>query len=284
MLKRIYSTVLILSIGLTLIPAQTKVYSIGTLKNIESIVREMNETVMNYGARNSWGDLERADVDSMEKVFDSMIESLDDYSEYSDTIFTDMLFSYYNYCEKIYSGDVDPLAFSKQIEIPFQQPLQAILSNRLKSEVKENIRRFNVRFGEQSERLNLLEMAVSITWFSPSTTDPVNSGPLHYEPILRFQSLGYQMNLVTNKVEVASPFIQVGLSYYFYGDTWIERTINHIGLAAAVQYDYSVKHLAAGAVLHVESYDIGILFNTKPKSNQTSIVFSGNVQLIKRWF
>lgn len=284
MIKKLYSTLFILCIGITQVSAQTTVYTKDALKYIESIVYEMNNTVMKYGAKNKWGDLDSADVDTMEVLYESMIEALRDIDNYDRNKFSQSFISYLDYCRDIYQYDTDRTAYSKNIGTPFEQQIQSILSGVLTTSASENIRRFNVKNGEQAERLNLLEMAVSIMWFSPSTTDPMNSGPLQYEPILRFQSLGYQLNFVNNKMEVASPFIQAGISYYFYGDTWIERTINHVGLAAAVQYDFSVKHLAAGAVLHVESYDIGILFNTDPNSNQKSVVFSGNIQIIKNWF
>ncbi len=128
--------------------------------------------------------------------------------------------------------------------------------NALSGDLEEYDRRFAIRYGPDSEPLNIVEMVlVQIT--SPAPRGAQVRLPGHWEPIARIQLFGYQYDTGGNELVPSSPVAQLGLTYYLYGDSWLAGKLHHIGLAAAYQRDLVNGVNLAGGVIQVAGWDAG---------------------------
>lgn len=181
------------------------------------------------------------------------------------------------YVNEIYKGveNLPEAIFLKRNEI------DDAFGNVLESEIKEFERRFETKYGKLSERLNCLEI-VMLNILSPTPKGHKINPPSPFEPILRANVLGFQWYTNNNALKPASPIYQAGLSYYLFGDSKLSGLINHIGIAGAYQRDLITKRNLWGAVLHLRTYDAGILYDLKSKDYVVS--GSVNFQIFKNIF
>ena len=144
---------------------------------------------------------------------------------------------------------------------PIQQLICPLLDSYIsvtQQQLADHERRFKVRYGESSERLNIAEILLTEIFQEPRAMGPLRS-PGRWEPILRVQALGIHYDLAAEQLRPTSPIYQAGTAFYLYEDNKFSRAINHIGLAYAYQVDLTTKAKLRGGILHVSTFDLGLL-------------------------
>jgi hypothetical protein len=178
---------------------------------------------------------------------------------------------------EIYASGSPPAELNRM-----ENQISGLLSRRLASQLDEYYRRFFIKYGSSSERLNWIEMILTEAMFTPT---PVSQGvnmPTHWEWILREQIIGYQYESTLKSFRPSSPVSQLGLSYYLFGKGTVAKLLNHVGVAGAYQHDLTLGTDLYGAVLHVNRVDFG--YFCERKCVKPVWATSLNVQLIRRVF
>ena len=157
------------------------------------------------------------------------------------------------------------------------------LLDRLALQLDEYYRRFFIKYGDASERLNLLEMVLTEDAFTNPTINSVVAMPTHWEFIAREQVIGYQYEPSVGGFRPSSPVTQLGMSYYFFANNTVARLVNHLGVAAAYQHDMLTHADLWGAVVHLRTIDLAAFCPTKGACRPV-IATSVNVQLVRRFF
>ncbi len=161
------------------------------------------------------------------------------------------------------------------------RPFSEITLGRLKAESDDYFRKFEVKYGKSSEKLNFVEVFLANTLFKTKALGAEINPPNPWEPIFRVKALAYQYYAGEDTPIPSSPTYQIGLTKYLYANTSMAKKLNHIGIAAAYQYDLTNKHNLIGGMLHISNYDIGVLFDTDD-SNNVVIAASFNIDLFKK--
>lgn len=154
-------------------------------------------------------------------------------------------------------GMYDPMP--PEIAAPWKAITLSFLAA-LRADLAEYDRRFFIRNGSDSERLNILE-SLLVQAFQRAPTGGTIRYPGAIEPIARVQLFGYQYSLEGDELTPASPVFQLGLTRYLYGTSTLAKRLNHVGLAAAYQRDHVNDVDLGGAVLHLAAWDIGVFCN-----------------------
>jgi len=137
-------------------------------------------------------------------------------------------------------------------------PLRQAFLKRALADVQDHARKMAVRYGEQSERLNILEMLLN-EWTTSRQAMGRWRDPSPWEWIVRVQTLGYQYRRDTRELAPSFPVLQLGATHYFFGTGAFSRTLHHVGLAGAYQRDVTNRRHLAGVMLHVQEFDLGVL-------------------------
>lgn len=165
----------------------------------------------------------------------------------------------------------------------FENRISALTGQRLAGQIDEYYRRFFIKYGENSERLNWLEMLLTEAAFTRAPTGQRVVMPSPWEWIVREQVIGFQYSSQLEKAYPSSPITQIGLTYYLYGDGRLSRLLDHVGVAAAYQRDAITSTNLVGAVLHVHRLDVGF-FCPRAKCAHPVFATSVNAQVIRRIF
>lgn len=147
----------------------------------------------------------------------------------------------------------------------------------------EYYRRFFIKYGKTSERLNLLEGMLLNRAFSTVPAGNPERQISRWEPIARLQVVGYEWDSGTKDVRPSPPVIQGGLSYYLFGEGKAQRWINHLGGAVAYQPAWSGGSGWWGFMGHVRNVDIGLLCSSL-RCRSSQILTSVNVQVVRNLF
>ncbi|MEO6444363.1 MAG: hypothetical protein ABIZ91_17695 [Gemmatimonadaceae bacterium] len=165
----------------------------------------------------------------------------------------DELGAYPDFVGAGYGGGTPPAALQEML-----CPISIAYLRLLREEVDEHGRRLSIRYGEDSERLNIVEMLLN-EWTASRAPMGKLRDPSSWEWILRMQTLGYQYRRDTRALQPSFPVFQLGTTYYFYGKGRFARTVHHLGLAAAYERDVTNQRHLVGAMLHIQQFDIGVL-------------------------
>lgn len=183
---------------------------------------------------------------------------------------------YYQFIEYAYG---DATGVPPYINEPWNLILGHFLSQ-LNLDLAEYDRRFFIRNGEMSERLNIVEMIVD-QMLAPAPRGDTMNYPSPLEPIARVQVFGYQMDGDFGEIHPSKPTFQVGATYYLFCESRFCQTVNHIGGAAAFQRDWTFDRSLAGLVLHVRNVDVGWLCNVEDICDDWSLAASVNFALLE---
>jgi hypothetical protein len=155
---------------------------------------------------------------------------------------------------------------------------QVILIRRLLANLKEYDRRFFIKNGEESERLNLLEMVLTERLFTPKPRGGVMNMPNPWEPVTRITVLGYQYYSDSKQMRPSSPIYELGFSYYFFGTNALAK-LHHVGVALAYQRDLIRDKRLKGGMLHTKWLQVAAFCESWPCSKPV-IAASKNIQLV----
>jgi len=162
---------------------------------------------------------------------------------------------------------------------------QQSMRNIHRERIKESQHKFEMRYGERSDKLNGVEYLIVnyIPWFKGSE----KSGPSPREPILRFTPAYYNFTEGT----LIKAF-SVGVNYYFFDDSssilrFLQNHVHHFGVALVLaEFDNKEFHkwnkLAYGAEIHVSRCQIGVIKD--PEDDDWEIISTVNFQVIPRIF
>jgi hypothetical protein len=278
--------VLVISLLFTINSFAQRDLSIPEIEIIDKLFTTQHVVVLDYQQENGWGDLPEDYIESFSEVANSIKQNLSNHRTFDTTLFLEDYGDYNAFVEEIFKYESDPGNYNSMIGGPFFSPIYSISLKLLDENLGEYFRKFEIRYGGLSEKLNLLEAFLNKAFFSPETTGSELNYPKPLEPILRIQSVGYQYNTDSQQMLPSSPVFQAGLSYYFLQQDGLFRSIgdkiHHIGIAGALQYDLFTETWLTGGVMHIRNFDIGLLYNADQK--QTVVMASFNVQLIKGLF
>ncbi len=143
---------------------------------------------------------------------------------------------------------------------------------------EKSLQNFERRYGENSEKINVIELMV-VNWVPPfrGTTN----GPSPWEPILRVTPVCY--DITDNKFIKAA---QIGINYYFLEDSFpLLKWLHHLGLAFVVGdtenhpiYQVDINKLSFGALLHLGKYQLGLLRDNR--DNRLKLISTIDFQII----
>jgi hypothetical protein len=160
-------------------------------------------------------------------------------------------------------------------------PIRTAFRLQVLSELAEHGRKMDIRYGAQSERLNVVEMFLNEWTTSRAPTGKLRD-PSPWEWIARTQTVGFQYNRSTRELEPSFPVVEAGATYYMFNSNAFARRIHHVGLAAAYQRDVKRQRHLVGMMLHVQEFDLGVLCTRACKEH--AVVASKNVSLFgKAW-
>lgn len=153
-----------------------------------------------------------------------------------------------------------------------------------RTRIKESQRKFEMRYGERSDKLNGLEfVAVNYVW--PFKGDSL--GPSAWEPIFRFTPAYY--NFADSRLIKA---FSVGVSYYIFGDSnpilrFLQQQIHHLGVAFVIgdienEQFYQWHRASFGGEVHLGKYQLGIIKDCE--EDEWEIISTINFQVIPRIF
>ena len=260
--------------------AQNNEPSIPQIQTMAKLFEGQHLLTLQYADSVNWGTLTTENQKQMFSYAESVSKMLDNPRKFNNATFQNDYQQYNAFSKALYSGDLT--YYESSILIPFVYPISRIVNEVFDKDLKEYFRRLDIRYGEYSEKLNLLETAISNAFFSPRTTGSQINYPKVLEPILRIQTVGYQYYDETSEFLPSSPIFQAGFSFYLYGNTKFQNWVNHIGIAAAYERDLITDSNYFGGMLHIRNFDIGLLYD--PDTNQQILAASFNVQLIKGLF
>lgn len=145
-------------------------------------------------------------------------------------------------------------------------------------EVEQALQKFEARYGDKSEKVNLLELLM-INFVPPFKGN--TKGPSALEPILRFTPVCYDFT----GAKFVKTF-QIGVNYYFFGEN-ILKHLNHIGIAFLLtdvksEKIYEVNTLSIGGMIHLGKYQIGVVKDNS--SNGLKLISTIDFQLIPLLF
>ncbi|MGB3479297.1 MAG: hypothetical protein WBB67_09065 [bacterium] len=131
-----------------------------------------------------------------------------------------------------------------------------------KLKIEESLRKFEIRYGDRSEKVNLVELFVMN--LIPPFKGNVN-GPSSWEPILRFTPVCYDFT-DTRFVKT----LQIGLNYYLFGKGFLS-SLHHIGVAFLItdiesEKIYELNRPAYGVQVHLGKYQIGLVKDGRDNS------------------
>jgi hypothetical protein len=147
-----------------------------------------------------------------------------------------------------------------------------------KMKIERSLRNFEIRYGENSEKINFLEFFV-ISQIRPFKGN--EDGPSPWEPILRFTPVCYDFT-DTRFVKT----LQLGLNYYFFAKG-ILSSLHHIGVAFLItdiesEKIYELNKPAYGIQIHLGKYQIGLVKDSR--DNSLKFISTVDFQLIPRLF
>jgi hypothetical protein len=157
--------------------------------------------------------------------------------------------------------------------------MQALLLRGLFGTLEEYDRRFFIKNGEASERLNFLESVITELAFTRAPKGNVASMPNPLEPIARVTLLGYQYYSANEEAKPSSPVYEAGLTYYFFGKGGLGK-LHHVGLAAAYQRDLVRNLSLGGPSLHTRWLQLAVFCETF-RCVHPVIAASKNVRIVK---
>lgn len=259
--------------------AQSSEPTIPQIQTMAKLFEGQHLLVLRHANTVQWGDYDDEQIRSFSAYAESIRSMLENPRDFSNASFQEHYQQYNAYSKYLYSDETD---YETTILIPFVYPIQKIQNEIFDKDLKEYFKRLDIRYGEDSEKLNLLEIALSNAFFSPRTTGSQINYPKVTEPILRMQAVGYQYYGDSEEFLPSSPIFQAGLSFYLYGDTKFQKWVNHIGIAAAYERDLITNSNYFGGMLHIKTFDIGLLYD--PETKEKILAASFNVQLIKGVF
>jgi hypothetical protein len=124
-----------------------------------------------------------------------------------------------------------------------------------KLEIEKSLRKFEIRYGENSDRVNLIELFVMnlVPLFKGNA-----NGPSSWEPILRFTPVCYDFT----DMKFVKTF-QIGVNYYFFSESFLKH-VHHVGIAFLLtdiesEKIYEIGTLSYGGVIHLGKYQVGIV-------------------------
>jgi hypothetical protein len=250
---------------------------------VQRYFRQIDAKAEQQIAAHGWGLVAAA---AGEKTFRHLQKSISDQMERilnkeagpqgSGTVSEDLQ-KYFDFVDAIYSnaipGHVNAL----------WTPLHRQFLDAVAKQDEEYFRQFFIKYGESSERLNFFEMYINNTVFTGSPTGTTIPFPIPWEPILRASIIGYQSPDHFRSAEASSPVYQLGLTHYLFGNSWISQKLNHVGMAAAYEFDLRRHIELGGVVLHVRTFDFGVLCSSM-KCREPVILASKNLQILRKPF
>lgn len=141
--------------------------------------------------------------------------------------------------------------------------------------LRNRLAAYEVRYGPDSERLNIVEyLAVQVPPFRSG-----GDGPKAWEPIARVSPVS-----LTSGASAPVSSIQAGVNYYFLDGPpdWLDRLgiENHFGFAAALQYLEPEKPLhfkgrpTFGFILHLDRKEVGFTWTEARKQAQITFGYA----------
>lgn len=252
--------------------------TIPQIETISALFTAQHIIVLERADSLKWGTLTDNEINAFQTHAEEILKLTENHRNFDAATFRSNYIQYNGYSRRLFKID----EYNSIIRDNFTNPVIEILFELFDKDLKEYFHRVDVRYGKYSEKLNLLEVAINNALFSPRTTGSQINYPKVPELILRAQSVGYQYYGESSEFLPSSPIFQIGFSLYLYGDSKFEKWANHIGLAAAYEYDLVTKTPYFGGMFHIRNFDIGLLYD--PENKQQILATSFNVQLIKGVF
>jgi hypothetical protein len=146
------------------------------------------------------------------------------------------------------------------------------------SDLGDAERKFFVKYGGSSERLNIVEIYLNERLFTRAPMGELARGPRRGEPIVRMTTLGYQWYADSSRARPSSPIYEVGMTWYIFGG--LLAPLNHIGVAAAYEHDLVLGTNIGGFALHLGRFEIVGMCDALRGCANHVLALSKNVQLI----
>jgi hypothetical protein len=159
--------------------------------------------------------------------------------------------------------------------VPSYHAWNSLETGLLMDALRRRLAAYEVRYGPDSERLNILEyIAVQVPPFRSG-----DAGPKAWEPIARLTPIS-----LTSGASAPVSTVQAGVNYYFLNGPpdWLDRlgVENHIGFAAALQYLEPEKPLhfngrpTFGFVLHLDRKEVGFTWTEARRQAQVTFGYA----------
>ena len=261
--------------------------SLKDIQIVNSLFDQQFETIVSHSQTNGWGNFEnnlgkQTEFKALANNISTLLTQAAD-KQFPETGMSELrsqLLTFNLFVDEIYGA-----AEKVPVEIiskPFRIPINRKFRKVLQENIREYYRKFFIKYGKRSERLNILEILFNNWVFSPKPQGSGIAPPYSWEPILRMSVLGYQFYIDDRKFVPSSPIYQLGLTKYLFARNSFSKWVNHIGLAGAFQYDLAFKRRLWGGVLHIRTFDIALFI--AEKTDDFVIAASFNFQIIKKFF